>query len=302
MATITPAGLAADAKSLESLKQQAKASPQQATRQAALQFEAMFMNMLMKSMREALPNSDPLASSASKMYTGMLDSELAQKLAGKGLGLADVMVRQLERKSASPAAGSAATPAAAAATAAPAITRKSVSPAATTPPAGSAPAVSMSPTRVQQDFVSRMQAPARAAARESGIPEHFILGQAALESGWGRREIRGADGTTSHNLFGIKAGRNWTGPTVETMTTEYVNGAPKKVVEKFRAYGSYAEAFSDYARLLGNSSRYASAVRSGGDANLFANRIQAAGYATDPGYAGKLARVIHQARQIQTTV
>ncbi len=296
MVTITPAGLAADAKSLESLKQQAKASPQQATRQAALQFEAMFMNMLMKSMREALPNSDPLASSASRMYTGMLDSELAQKLAGKGLGLADVMVRQLERKSASATAATTVAPAAA-----PAVARKTAAPVPAAA-ASAAPATAVSPSKVQQDFVSRMQAPARAAARESGIPEHFIIGQAALESGWGRREIRGTDGTTSHNLFGIKAGRNWSGPTVETLTTEYVNGTPRKVVEKFRAYGSYAEAFSDYARLLGNSSRYASAVRSGGDANLFANRIQAAGYATDPGYAGKLARVIHQARQIQTTV
>lgn len=297
MGTINPAGLAVDTKSLESLKQQAKTSPQQATRQAAQQFEAMFMNMLLKSMREALPNSDPLASGAGKTFTGMLDSELAQKLAsGKGLGLADVMVRQLERKSgSSPAAAPVA-----AATAGPAMTMtRKTAPAA---PAATAPAAAMSPAKTQQDFVSRMQAPARAAARESGIPEHFIIGQAALESGWGRREIRGADGTASHNLFGIKAGRNWTGATVETMTTEYVNGTAKKVVEKFRAYGSYADAFRDYTRLLGNSPRYASAVQSGNDANLFANRIQAAGYATDPNYAGKLARVIHQARQIQTTV
>jgi flagellar protein FlgJ len=129
-----------------------------------------------------------------------------------------------------------------------------------------------------------------------------MLGQAALESGWGRREIRSADGTTSHNLFGIKAGRNWTGPTVETLTTEFVNGTPRKVVEKFRAYASYADSFRDYAKLIGNTPRYAEAARSGGDANVFANRVQAAGYATDPNYAGKLARVIQQARQIQTTV
>ena len=129
-----------------------------------------------------------------------------------------------------------------------------------------------------------------------------MLGQAALESGWGRREIRTADGGTSHNLFGIKAGRNWTGPTVETLTTEYVNGTPRKVVEKFRAYASYADSFRDYAKLIGNNPRYAEAARSGGDAQVFANRVQAAGYATDPNYAGKLARVIHQTRQIQTTV
>lgn len=298
MDAVNSAGLAVDAKALESLKQQAKTSPQQATRQAAQQFEAMFMNMLLKSMREALPNSDPLASSAGKTFTGMLDSELAQKLAaGKGLGLADVMVRQLERKPS-------ATPTAASPSAMSSPTLKPLqAPAAPlqnpATPAAAAPAGS---TQNQKDFVSRMQAPARAVAKESGIPEHFMLGQAALESGWGRREIRTADGGTSHNLFGIKAGRNWSGPTVETLTTEYVNGTPRKVVEKFRAYASYADSFRDYAKLIGNNPRYAEAARSGGDAQVFANRVQAAGYATDPNYAGKLARVIHQTRQIQTTV
>lgn len=288
MAAIDQAGLAFDTKSLDALKRQAKATPQEATRQAAKQFEAMFMNMLLKSMREAMPSSDPLNSSGGKMYTGMLDSEMAQKLtAGKGIGLADAIVRQLERKPA-------ATPAATAATA-PAPVAAPANPA-------SAPAASTGTTQTQKDFVSRMQAPARAAAKESGIPEHFMLGQAALESGWGRREIRSADGTTSHNLFGIKAGRNWTGPTVATTTTEYVNGTARKVVEKFRAYASYADSFRDYAKLIGSNPRYAEAARSGNDAHTFANRVQAAGYATDPNYAGKLARVIHQARQIQTTV
>jgi flagellar protein FlgJ len=293
MDAVKSAGLAVDAKALESLKHQAKASPQQATRQAAQQFEAMFMNMLLKSMREALPNSDPLASSAGKTFTGMLDSELAQKMAaGKGLGLADVMVRQLERKPA-------ATPSAASSSTLKPL-QQFVAPAPT--PAASGPVAPTNTTQSQKDFVSRMLAPARAAAKESGIPEHFMLGQAALESGWGRREIRSADGTTSHNLFGIKAGRNWTGPTVETLTTEFVNGTPRKVVEKFRAYASYADSFRDYAKLIGNTPRYAEAARSGGDANVFANRVQAAGYATDPNYAGKLARVIQQARLIQTTV
>ena len=293
MDAVKSAGLAVDAKALESLKHQAKASPQQATRQAAQQFEAMFMNMLLKSMREALPNSDPLASSAGKTFTGMLDSELAQKMAaGKGLGLADVMVRQLERKPA-------ATPSAASSSTLKPL-QQFVAPAPT--PAASGPVAPTNTTQSQKDFVSRMLAPARAAAKESGIPEHFMLGQAALESGWGRREIRSADGTTSHNLFGIKAGRNWTGPTVETLTTVFVNGTPRKVVEKFRAYASYADSFRDYAKLIGNTPRYAEAARSGGDANVFANRVQAAGYATDPNYAGKLARVIQQARQIQTTV
>ncbi|MGV4398145.1 glucosaminidase domain-containing protein, partial [Pandoraea pneumonica] len=101
-------------------------------------------------------------------------------------------------------------------------------------------------------FVDRMATAAQNASANSGIPARFMLSQAALESGWGKREIRRADGSTSHNVFGIKAGKNWNGPTVEVATTEYVNGQPRKVMAKFRAYGSYDEAFADYAKLISN--------------------------------------------------
>jgi len=154
------------------------------------------------------------------------------------------------------------------------------------------------PIASPQDFVARMLDHAVAAGRESGIPAPYILGQAALESGWGRREIRGADGTPSHNLFGIKAGRDWRGPVVETLTTEYVNGVAHKSVGRFRAYGSYAEAFSDYAGLLARSPRYAT-VSSAPDAASFAGRLQAGGYATDPAYARKLTQVINRTLALQ---
>lgn len=122
-----------------------------------------------------------------------------------------------------------------------------------------------------------------------------MLGQAALESGWGKRELRAADGTPSHNLFGIKAGSNWAGQVVEAVTTEYVNGVAHKTVEKFRAYHSYADAFRDYANLLRTNPRYAEvlAQAAGGlDADGFALGLQRAGYATDPSYADKLIRII----------
>ena len=115
--------------------------------------------------------------------------------------------------------------------------------------------------------------------------------QAALETGWGRSEPRQADGQPSYNVFGIKAGRNWTGPTVDATTTEYVNGVAQQRVERFRAYGSYAEAFGDYAKLLGSSPRY-SGVVGATDATTFARGLQRAGYATDPAYADKLTRII----------
>jgi flagellar protein FlgJ len=143
-----------------------------------------------------------------------------------------------------------------------------------------------------REFVNRLWPHALEASRTTGVAPHFILGQAALESGWGRGEIRLADGSPSHNLFGVKAGRGWQGPTVDVTTTEYVNGAPVKTVERFRAYGSYAEAFKDYANLLAENPRYAAVLNERSDPAAFARGLQQAGYATDPNYADKLTRVI----------
>jgi flagellar protein FlgJ len=119
-----------------------------------------------------------------------------------------------------------------------------------------------------------------------------MLGQAALESGWGRHEIAGANGQPTHNLFGIKAGKNWTGRVVNAVTTEYVNGVATKKVEKFRAYDNYCDAFKDYANLLKNNQRYQNVVANAKDAYGFAQGLQKAGYATDPHYADKVMRVI----------
>jgi len=279
----TAPSLAIDAQSLSALKKNAKESPQQATRQAATQFEALFMNMLLKSMREALPGSDPLSSEATKTYTGMLDAQMSQKLADKGMGLADLIVKHLERGQS-----------------------KMQSRLHVDQTDGAAAAAAMSAaapsTSGPKDFVARMRTHAEDAARSLGVPAHFIVGQAALETGWGKHEIKGADGSNSRNLFGIKAGGNWTGKTVDVLTTEYINGAPRKIVDKFRAYDSYAEAFGDYAKLIGRNARYSGAAQAGQDAGLFARGLAAGGYATDPRYADKLTRVIQQAQQLQSSV
>jgi flagellar protein FlgJ len=144
-----------------------------------------------------------------------------------------------------------------------------------------------------RDFADRMWPHAADASRATGIPAHFMLGQAALETGWGKHQMLRTDGTPSYNLFGIKAGHGWTGPTVSATTTEYVNGTAVKSSEKFRAYASYAESFNDYAKLLQNNPRYAAVLQHTSDANGFAKSLQHAGYATDPQYAQKLARVIN---------
>jgi flagellar protein FlgJ len=150
-----------------------------------------------------------------------------------------------------------------------------------------------------QQFVASQSAAAARVAADSAIPADFMLAQAAHETGWGRREIRGRDGGNSFNLFGIKAGAGWNGPTVTITTTEVVEGTPRKVQAQFRAYGSYEESFRDYARLIGSTPRYAEARQATDDPSAFARALQRAGYATDPDYASKLTRVIQTTQRLQ---
>ncbi|WP_332878373.1 flagellar assembly peptidoglycan hydrolase FlgJ [Massilia sp. S19_KUP03_FR1] len=286
--------LALDTKSLGNLKASAAAGSPEALRGAATQFEAMFINMMMKSMREATPTDGMTDNEQTKTFTTMLDSQLSQTMAKRGMGLADMLVRQMSSQTANAQAlaigGGAAGTAASSMNAAPdqlgvAFAAKAaiVNP-TSTGNAGQAPHV--------RAFQEKLAAHADEAAAATGIPAKFMLGQAALESGWGKREIKNADGTSSHNLFGIKAGASWTGKTTTAVTTEYVNGTPVTRREKFRAYDSYADSFKDYAKVIANNPRYEKVMASGGDAATFAQGLQKAGYATDPHYATKLTRII----------
>ncbi len=148
-------------------------------------------------------------------------------------------------------------------------------------------------------FVDRMWGAASNAQRATGVPAGFIVGQAALESGWGRQELKYADGRTSFNLFGIKAGAGWKGATVDATTSEFVDGKMIKTVERFRAYGSYEEAFTDWSRLMASNPRYAGVLSAGGSVESFAKNMQRAGYATDPNYASKLTSTITQALSLR---
>jgi flagellar protein FlgJ len=151
--------------------------------------------------------------------------------------------------------------------------------------------------------VSQHSQAAAAVSRETGIPASFMIGQAGHETGWGKSEIRHADGAPSFNLFGIKATVGWKGKVAEITTTEYINGEPRKVTAKFRAYDSYEDSFRDYARLITNSPRYekAQATAKTGSAVAYAAELQKAGYATDPEYARKLSGAINSALRVQRT-
>jgi flagellar protein FlgJ len=275
-----------DTRGLDALRAGAARDPKAAIREAAKQFEALFMQQLMKSMREASMSSGMLDNEGTRLGTDMLDTQFATKMTGLPGGLADLIARQLERQT-SGATPASAVPAAGAAHA---------------PTTGSGDATV---TPRQADFIRTHGDAAKSAEAQSGIPAAYMLAQAAHESGWGRREIKNADGTSAHNLFGIKAGAGWNGPVAEVTTTEWVGGEPQKVTQKFRAYASYADSFQDYARLIAESPRYAGVMQvasAGAGPQAFAASLQKAGYATDPAYADKLTRVINTTLRMQRAV
>lgn len=299
MIPTSSAGLSTDPASLATLRNQAATDPKSATREAAKQFESLFMQELLKNMRNSTMQSGMLENSGTQMGTEMLDAQYAKQLSGLRGGLADVIAKQIERQmgvqstDATSSAGLGPTRAAAMAA------YGSVSAVGADASAAKVQRTPLRPPASAQEFVDRVTADAKAAEASTGIPAAFMISQAALETGWGKKEIKMADGSNSFNLFGIKAGSNWKGPTTEITTTEFINGKATKVKASFRAYSSYEEAFSDYARLMKESPRYQNVVASGSSAHGFANSLQKAGYATDPQYAEKLGRVINTTLRLQ---
>ena len=302
---------ALDTKGMGDLKQSAKAGSPEALKGAATQFEAMFINMMMKSMRDATPQDELTGSEQSKMFTGMLDQQMSQNMAKRGVGLADMLIRQLSSQASGAQGFAGAETALMQQKAALSIggepsartlgplpdVRNAIEPV-------SKSGVLSAPAGVTHAASGRVQAPhvrafqhklaehADEAERVTGIPAKFMISQAALETGWGKREIRHQDGSSANNLFGIKAGPGWKGKVATAVTTEYVNGVPQTRVEKFRAYDSYADSFKDYAKLITNNPRYEKVLANAKDATGFAQGLQQAGYATDPQYAAKLSRII----------
>jgi len=133
-------------------------------------------------------------------------------------------------------------------------------------------------------FISMLAQAAQDCQRKTGIPASITLAQAALESGWGAR-------APGNNLFGIKADRAWTGPTVDVPTHEYVRGQRLDVTDKFRKYESFGASMVDHAQFLLKNPRYAKCFKQTDGAG-WARELQAAGYATDPDYANKLIAIM----------
>lgn len=283
--------LAADARSLNSLKLQAGQNTPKAIKEAAKQFESLFMRELIKSMREATMKSGLMDSPGGDLGADLLDQQFAVQMSGQPGGLSELIAQQLSRQmsGAEPGDVELARPQATA----PVNARSRAESLA----AYGAPAAT--PTVSQSNFVQRHSEAAAQVEKTSGLPSGFMLGQAGHETGWGRHEIKGSDGAQSFNLFGIKATAGWKGKVAEVVTTEYVGGVAKKMVAKFRAYDSYEDSFRDYARLITQSPRYAQVSQQTDSAQAYASGLQKAGYATDPQYASKLSRAINTTLRLQ---
>jgi peptidoglycan hydrolase FlgJ len=258
---------------LQALKRAAGKNDPSALRKVAQQFESMFTRMMLKSMRDAVGTDPIFGSDQEKMYQGMYDDQLALQLSkGRGLGLADMLMRQLQRMSAAGAAGASPTNAA---------------PGSTVPKAA-LPAASAA---TQQSFIQGLWPQAQQAGQQLGVDPSNLIAQAALETNWGRNLPQDSSGRSSNNLFGVKATGSWEGPSVQAATTEVNGSGPATTIAPFRSYADATQSFQDYVSLLRNNPRYAAALNTGTDAHAFATGLQRGGYATDPEYASKVSAV-----------
>lgn len=321
-------GFALDVNGLSSISRAERQQAGSGLKPVTQQFEAVFLNMMLKSMRASVPESSLYNSEAMKTMGQMRDMQLSQALSSRGIGIADMLQQQLGSRAA-PQGSDAASVAALAGIpmgqsrsindiVAEAQAQRqfgvhdapsehhaigharqvghSHQDSATDSPSAltslwitardkfkdSAPHVAQ--------FLARVGDSARRISAESGIPVRLIVAQAALETGWGRHDVKYEDGRAGHNLFGIKAVGRYADASRATKTTEYENGVPSQRQERFRAYGSDEHAMRDYARMLTTHPRYKGIA--GSSAHEGAGLLQQHGYATDPHYAEKLRSII----------
>jgi peptidoglycan hydrolase FlgJ len=282
-APVNSPGFYADFNGLAALKTSAAASNPAALREAARQFESLFTSMVLKSMREANLGPGLGDSDATNTYQEMYDQQLAVQMSqGKGLGLAEMLVQQLTRsglKGTAPVSGAEAG-------------------AAVTP---SSTPISVPTTAQRISFVQRVQPLADEAAGQMGVAPDTLIAQAALETGWGQHLPASPNGSSSANLFGIKAGGSWQGATATASTVEYTQGTAATTAAKFRAYDSDQASARDLVALVSSSPRYAAALGAGDDVGAYAAGLQRGGYATDPDYVKKMVATAQSLQELRAS-
>ncbi|OCG23044.1 flagellar rod assembly protein/muramidase FlgJ [Gilliamella sp. wkB108] len=307
-----------DLTGLNQLKQHAAKGSTESVEQVAQQFESLFINMMMQSMRKAVPEGGLFNQTSSQLFTAMFDQQIAQQAAGKGLGLADIITKQLTANVSSQTniqAQSHANNSQQNLHLAKSLFGKASS--NLTPQAlgqmlyrnnnetslqqsKSLPKLTTDDT-IEEDYVTEFVKdwlePAKQAAKKSGIPYEVIIAQAALETGWGQKQIKTENNQSSHNYFGIKSTSSWQGRSTRLTTQEYINNTMIKIQDEFKVYNSKQHALTDYLNLLTKNPRYRGVVKAP-DARTAAKELQAAHYATDPEYSNKLIQIINRIEQI----
>ncbi|HGY9618769.1 flagellar assembly peptidoglycan hydrolase FlgJ [Pseudomonas putida] len=337
-------------------------------RKVAQEFESLFISEMLKASRKAsdvLADDNPMNTETVKQYRDMYDQQLAVSMSreGGGIGLQDVLVRQLSKNKVSQASTSpfprtegnapalwgnkvaepvhatqstatrndvaalnarrlalpskltdrllaGIVPSAATANTAtvPARDGQQVAKAFAVPDNGLrivGRAVAQPPLAPNKafgdsdEFVATMLPMAEQAAKRIGIDPRYLVAQAALETGWGKSVMRNTDGSSSHNLFGIKATGNWDGGQARAITSEYRDGQFVKETAAFRSYDSYQDSFHDLVSLLQNNARYQDAVKAADNPEQFVQELQKAGYATDPNYASKISQIARQMKSYE---
>ena len=293
-----------DLGSINKMREAIASGDESVLQEAAEQFEAIFVQMMLKSMRkaqDALADEDsPFNSQQVKFYRDMHDQQLATDLtAGGGMGLADIIVKQMGQSEDSYLPAS--------------VIRSdgnlnslnrdrvvAVEQAQETVLASESKGVKSaakdSMFDTPEDFVETLRPYAEQVAEKYGMDAKAIIAQAAVETGWGKFVIHNADGESSHNLFGIKANSKWEGEQAVVDTLEFNSGIPQKQKAAFRSYASLEEAVDDYGRFIVTQPRYQQAVEQASDAHSYTRELQSAGYATDPNYASKIMAVYHSDR------
>jgi flagellar protein FlgJ len=250
----------------------------QAISAVAQQVEALFLQMMLKSMRDATA-AEQTDSNAMGMYQDMFDKQVALSISQHAdLGIGRLLKRQLAGRTAPGAVK---------------LTSGAPTASATASPAAPTTAATAPLAQTPAEFVQRMLPPIRRAASTLGVDPMGMLAQAALETGWGQRMPRNADGSLSHNVFGIKAGDEWTGARATADTVEISNGVATPRRSAFRAYGSIEDSVNDFASLLKSSPRYREVIAAGGNPGAYIASMGKSGYATDPEYANKLNQILH---------
>lgn len=281
---------ATDISRFTGMRAAAKQDPDAAFSTVAKEFEALFIQMMLKAAREASPEGGLFDSRELKFYREMMDSQVALSMADQGglgfekilraqlsTGPADASERALQLPQRRPFASEQSAPLWNAS-----IASKALS------------AVHGNSANTKTAFVQQLMPAAERAATKLGVDAKTLIAQAALETGWGKHTISRADGSDSHNLFGIKANHGWTGDVVRVQTTEFVDGRPISIKAKFRAYRDDAAAFDDYVQFLQANQRYSNALENSADPRKFTAALAQAGYATDPRYAQKILSIRDQ--------